>query len=557
MDDKQTGLERRIYLLGGLQIQDASVSRRLAGEKVQSLLAYLLLRPQHPVRREQLAEILFPNAAPERVRRNLSATLSRLQTALGSGWLETQRDFLTLDKNGRLWVDVWEFERLSAANQIPELQTAVNLYAGDLLPELYEDWIIPERELLRNRFLAALEKLAGLYEQRGELQPALLVTRRLILAEPLHEPAHLSYIRLLGRLRRYGEALAHYEYLSRLLHEELGTEPIAEIRQVMQSMERERSLATDQVISEEQTEFVGRILERAAALEAVEQALQGKGTILAIEGEAGIGKSRFLREVAIGARWSGAPVLQSEASETPEASPFAPLSAALAQVFNSSRMEQLETLLSPETLFVLAPLMPPGRANRSLPDAPSEPSSRHFFNALDQLGETLARLFRLVLILDDLQWANHTLWESLLALARGLTRGGALLLLAYRRPEIETTPGWGILQNWDQSGKLKIITLPSLNLAEVAELAANRLPASPAEVLALTTGIPFLISLWLADPKLEEHHQPLTIARRLRDLSSPIRAALEVAAVLGDQFPYRVWSVRPGGFFLQDWRLPH
>jgi DNA-binding SARP family transcriptional activator len=323
-------MDRRIYLLGGLQIRVGHDSRHLTAEKVRNLLAYLLLHPQRPVSREMLADLLFPNAAPERVRRNLSSTLSRLKAALGSGWLKIQRDSLALDVSADLWVDVWEFERLAASELTSEIQEAADLYSGDLLPELYEDWIVPERELLRNQYLAVLEKLALLYEQRGELQPALMTMRRLVLAEPLHEPAHMAYLRLLGRLQRYGEAIAHFDYLRKLLQDELGTEPMAETRQVVEGLESERALATAQVVRDEEIEFVGRVRERTAALEAVELALQGLGGILAIEGEAGIGKSRFLREVAAGARWRGATVIQGQASETPEASPFAPLAAALA-----------------------------------------------------------------------------------------------------------------------------------------------------------------------------------------------------------------------------------
>jgi len=59
MQDLNSGSSRRICLLGGLQIHDAHGSRRLSGEKVQSLLACLLLHPRHPVRREMLADLVW------------------------------------------------------------------------------------------------------------------------------------------------------------------------------------------------------------------------------------------------------------------------------------------------------------------------------------------------------------------------------------------------------------------------------------------------------------------------------------------------------------------
>lgn len=532
---------RQIYLFGGLKLQDERGVRQLQGEKLVSLLAYLILNPRSAQPREMLAQLLWPEARLKRVRPNLSNALYRLRNILGEDWLTIQRESVALKVDPGLWVDTWEFDRLSSSDREQALQQAVDLYTGDLLPELYDDWVLPERELRRNQFLLSLEKLGESYQERGELQAALQTFRRLILTEPLHEPAHLRYLQLLGRLHRFGEAFAHYDYLRQLLLSELGAEPMVQTRQVLRAIEGERALAAAPSDREEQTEFVGRIPERAAALQAVELALQGTGGILVVEGEAGIGKSRFLREVAAGARWRGALVLRGQASETPGASPFSPIAAALAPALTGPHREQLESLLSAETLAALAPLLPSGQPPTSRPITPADPQGRLFFNALDACGEALAQLFKPVLILDDLHWADRSLWEGLRALARGLTQGGALLMLAYRRPQIEATPGWEILQGWEYLGKLKAIALAPLDLEEVSQLVAERIPASPAEVLRLTGGSPLLISQWLAEPTAEQNSPPLSVARRLPGLSPPARAALECAAVLGDPFPYPLW----------------
>ena len=119
---------RRVELLGGLQIHDSKGSYRLAGETVQNLLAYLLLHPRHPIHREMLADLLFPDLPRERGRRNLSAAIYRLQTTLGYGWLKAERDFVALDADAGMWVDVWEFERLAASSQVSDLQKSVDLY---------------------------------------------------------------------------------------------------------------------------------------------------------------------------------------------------------------------------------------------------------------------------------------------------------------------------------------------------------------------------------------------------------------------------------------------
>ncbi len=542
MVPEQVAVSLRIHLLGTLRVQDARGPRPLTGSKSQSLLAYLVLHPRVPHRRETLADLLAPDAPPDRVRRNLSDTLYRLQKALGRRWLNIEADTIALQVDDGLWVDVWEFDRLAPSQHDADLQKAVDLYAGDLLPEIYDDWILAEREFRRSQYLSALETLSAHYEAQGKLQQALLYSRRLILTEPLHEPAHQSYLRLLGRLRRFGEALAHYEYLRTLVRSELNSEPMAETRAIIQSLERERDLENAPVVVEETRSFIGRKTERAAALTVVETMLNGNGGLLTVEGEAGIGKSRLLREIAAGARWRGATVLQGQASETPSASPFLPLVEALAPLINSPRGKQLETLLASETLATLAPLNPAWSAKAPSYDIPPEQAGKRFYNALNLFGETLAQLTPVVLVLDDLHWATPVLWECLRSFALGFARHGGLLILAYRRPEIEKLPGWETIQAWDRDGLLKTISLELLSVEEITQFVGETTNVDPAEIRAWTGGNPFFINEWLAEPNLKRPTNRSAISLRLQSLSPTAILALESASILGESIPYRLWT---------------
>lgn len=527
-------ISRQISLFGALRIQEAQENLPFSGEKAQNLLAYLLLHPV-PQGREQLADLLFPDAPFDRVRRNFSDTLYRAQKTLGDDWLLTDGETVTLCKDKPLWVDVWDFDQLAASSDPADLQKAVTLYAGDLLPTCYEDWILPERELRRNQFLIALENLAAYQESTGQLQQALLTTRRLILAEPLHEPAHQSYLRLLGRLQRYAEALAHYEYLCQILQEELETTPLAETQAIFHAIEQERTLAATPP-DKEQMPFVGRMAERAALLDAVEAALQGKGGIVAIEGEAGIGKSRLLREISAGARWRGATVIKGVASEVPQESPFQPLTDALSPLLTGSRLMQLETALPAEMLAALAPLYPAwGKYQTS---ASAEQARRLFNFALRPFGEAVAQLTPLVLILDDVQWASPALWQCLHPLTQGLLENGGLLILAYRRPGIEQTFGWNQLQTWDRDGILKVIPLHPLTQEDVGVLLDDGTQGETPLIHALTGGNPFRISEWLNQPEESPVAGMTGITRRLGQISEHARSVLECAAVLGEDIQY-------------------
>lgn len=546
MRQNQISHFHRIYTFGSLQIHGADTLLVLKGEKTRNLLAYLVLHPRIQHRRETLADMLWPDASPERVRRNLSDVLYRLQKTIEPEWLTIDTDTIMLQPKTDLWVDVWEFDRLVASKDDDDLRKAIELYAGDLLSEIYDDWILAERELRRSQFLSALETLSQQCEAQGKLQQALLHIRQLILIEPLHEHAHQHYLRILGRLQRFSEALAHYDYLCALLKSELNSKPMKETDSIIQSLLGERDLENAPIVVGEARPFVGRKSERVTSLAVVETMLQGIGGILTIEGEAGIGKSRLLREIAAGARWRGATVLYGQASETPGASPFLPLVEALTPLLASLHGKQLEASLAGETLAILAPLNPAWKIKDASNDIPPEQAGRRFYNALVRFGEILAGLDHVVLALDDLHWATPVLWECMRALEMGFVRNGGLLILAYRRPAIEKLAGWETIQTWNRDGLLKAITLEPLDADDVAQFVGETSNVNPAEIRLWTGGNPFFISEWLAEPNLERPNNRRAISLRLRSLSPTALSALESASILGESIPYRLWTELSG-----------
>ncbi|HUE97814.1 MAG TPA: hypothetical protein VMN99_01090 [Anaerolineales bacterium] len=141
----------RVHTFGALQIHNVNAIFPLTGDKPRSLLAYLIVRPRVPYRREILADMLWPDAPPDRGRRNLSDVLYRLQKVITPEWLRVDSDTLAIQPNANLWVDIWEFDNLMASPDAENFQRAVELYAGDLLPEIYDDWVLPERELRRSQ----------------------------------------------------------------------------------------------------------------------------------------------------------------------------------------------------------------------------------------------------------------------------------------------------------------------------------------------------------------------------------------------------------------------
>lgn len=535
---------RHIELFGALRVTENERVVNVAGSRAVSLLAYLVLYPRARHTREALAELLSPAAPAERVRRNFSDALYRLRSALGPGWLDVEGETVTLRGGPDLWVDVWAFEQLAPREDLAALEAAAALYKGDLLPEIYDDWILLPRLSLQDKYLSVLEMLTARYEANNDLSRALSYARQLIAADPLRESAHQAYLRSLGRLNRRAQALAHYEDMRQRFRAELGVEPTAETRLLAEAIRREAESTPAAPPISERTRFVGRTVERGLGIERIEQALAGHGGLLGIEGEAGIGKSRLLRELASSAQWRGVATAYGVASEYPGASPFSPLADALQPLLRGPRAFHLENLLPPETMAALAPLYEPWRALAALLELPPTQARQRFHHSFVALMQAMSRLAPLVLMLDDLHWADAALWDLLDALAPHVSASSLLLFLAYRRPAIERNPGWDVLQRWDRAGYFKTVVLGPLDIQDVAQLLSAAERPDAARVAALTGGSPFYITEYLRGEGRTPGRDP--IGTRVDTLSASARAALEAAAVLGDQVAFRLWGMVAG-----------
>lgn len=361
-------------------------------------------------------------------------------------------------------------------------------------------------------------------------------------ADPLRETSHQMYLRLLARLKRRSQALVHYEYVRQLLQNELGVEPLAETQVLVEAIRREAQTAPDAPPVVEHTRFVGRTHEREAGIDRIEHAMAGQGGILCLEGEAGIGKSRLWRELASSARWRGVVTAYGGASETPGGSPFSPLADALHLLLSGARASQLESVLSVETLAVMGVLYAPWQNRTIPPELPPAQARLRLQHNFVTLMQTLSRFAPLVLMLDDLHWAEAALWDLLDALAPHLANVPLLLCLAYRRPEIEKNSGWELLRKWERAGVVQTIALGSLDAQEVSHLLPQTERADAARVIALTGGNPFYISEYLTERAEGHAFKQNSLTARIGALSDAARAALDAAAVLGEQVAFRLWT---------------
>ena len=222
-------------------------------KKAAGLVKLLALEPAHRMHREQLMDVLWPELDEKAQANNLRYALHHARRTLAlasdsdtvSRLLPLRSELLELGAEGLLSVDVEAFEeaarRAKHSRDVGAYRAALDLYAGDLLPEdRYEAWAEDRREELRGTYLSLLSELAAHYEERGEYDAAVGVLRKALASDPAHEGAHVHLMRLYALLERRGEALEQYERLREALKREHATEPSAESRRLYEEIRTER-----------------------------------------------------------------------------------------------------------------------------------------------------------------------------------------------------------------------------------------------------------------------------------------------------------------------------
>ncbi len=291
-------------------------------DKVRALLAYLALEAHsHPLRRESLATLLWPdypdNVALRNLRQNLhrlKQLLDNLQPGLSEQVLQVTRQTVQVDTRW-LAVDVHQFTAaLTAVEKHPhdhvhtcapclqQLTQAANLLRGDLLAGLtlpdapnFDEWLTIQREQIHYDSLNLLYILAESYIQQGDYERAHSYAMRQINLEPWREEAQRQLMIILSQQGRRNEALLVYEHLLELLQAELGIGPSQETEQLY------RSLLNSQTAGSQLHHFTTAVtpfLGREQNLSDLSDLLfQPDCRLITITGLGGMGKTRLAQQL--------------------------------------------------------------------------------------------------------------------------------------------------------------------------------------------------------------------------------------------------------------------
>lgn len=562
----------RIELLGGfrLLLGDEPLTT-VDTPRLQSLLAYLLLNRETPPSRHRLAFLFWPDSPENQALTNLRNLLYRLRHALP----EADR-FLYVDRRRLRWrdaapfdLDVARFEdALSRADDARDsaeersfLEQAVSLYEGDLLPGLYEDWIIPERRRLRQAFERALERLTRLLENQHDYRTAVDYARRLVRHDRLREASYRRLMRLQALVGDRAGALRTYHRCATLLEQELDVEPSPATREMY---ERLLSVEETPLVPRSRPgragaapRLVGRQDAWAELRRAWRRAAAGHPHLVLISGEAGIGKTKLAEELVQWASRQGIATASARCFAAEGELAYAPVAAWL----RARPLPPLESVWRTEIARILPELLADA-PDLSQPGPITEPWQRHrFFEALTRAllqGEQPQLLF-----IDALQWCDRGSIEWLHHLLRYDPRARLLVVGAYRPDEVDDDhPLSSLIRALRQDDQLTEIELDPLDRGATETLAENvagrELPPGLVDCLYRETeGNPLFVVETVRGGLPDEVRElpsggvicvPRPLPSRMKDalvarisqLSPLSRSLAELAATIGREFTFDV-----------------
>jgi DNA-binding SARP family transcriptional activator len=593
----RTAIEFRV--LGPLEVSRGGRALSIAG-KPASLLALLLVHANEVVSIDRLIDGLWGDTPPKSAAKLVQGYVSQLRRSLAAGSDEEGGDggpvltrpsgyILRLDE-GQL--DAERFRTLldkartaladgGADIAAQTLGEALNLWRGPPLADFaYEPFAQDEIAQLEELRLIGLEERVEAALALGRHAELVGELEALIAHHPLRERLRAQLMLALYRCDRQSEALRAYQDARRLLVEELGLEPSRRLRDLEQAILRQdpaldlgqlprappgvADLGAQASGGRVGSVFVGRENELAALLRALGDALAGRGRLLVIGGEPGIGKSRLAEELARSATGSGAEVVWGRCWEAGGAPPYWPWVQAIRSYARGVDPERLWRELgadAAEVGEVVAEVREQIRDPGTSPAIDDPQAAR--FRLFDGIAGFLKRASDtqpLVLVLDDLHWADEGSLRLLEFLAREAGDARLLLIGTYRDVELSRRhPLSQTLAELTRERLFERIVLRGLNSEDVAAFIEATWGASPPPALvsavhSQTEGNPFFVTevVRLLGQEGELTPERLSgserwtiripegvrevVGRRLDRLSEDCNEALAVASVIGREF---------------------
>lgn len=586
-------------LLGPLQVTEDGRPLQAGGRKQRALLALLLLNANRVVSTDTIIDALWGDDPPESAANAVQVYVSGLRKTLGPGLIETRGAGyqLSIDENQ---LDLLRVDRLhgegrahlaagDAESAATTLRKALDAWRGRALDafggEVFVEPEVAHLEELRLAILEARVEADLALGRHFELVPQLAA---LVREHPLRERFRAHMMLALYRSGRQAEALAAYREAREVLIEELGLEPLKDLQRLEQAiLNQDAALdlapsagagAAAQATTAGRpldrlawSSFVGRETEMALLKRQIEAAVAGQGSIVLIAGEPGIGKTRLAEEAALQARLMGAQVIAGKCLEVEGAPPLWPWTEALRSYAVRTDPAVLRRVAESSAAYLATAIPEIGRhlheRTGSLPKGDPEESRFRLFEAMRSFLRNASHETPVVLLLEDIHWADLPTLLLLELMAQTIADERLLLIASYR--DVEVSPGHPLsstVSGLARSASTHRIHLQGLSDEEILEWigavsgqASDAASAALARALAEETeGNPFFVKeilqhlvetgaiafhegRWTSSASsIGELGIPDTVIevinRRLRRLSEDCQQLLAAAAIVGRQF---------------------
>jgi DNA-binding SARP family transcriptional activator len=569
-----------IRLLGDFRLVYAD--QQVAGlnsMRLQSLLAYLVLHRDVPQQRQHLAFLFWPDTTEAQARNNLRQLLHQLRQIFPD-----IEHFLSADKHMVYWqpvtpfyLDVAELEQAltladAAARQHDQhvlqvaLEQADGLYRGDLLPGCYDEWILPERERLRQRHQQGLEHLLRLFEEQGGTGTAIRYAQRLLGLDPLSEDLYRRLMRLFALNNDRASALHVYHTCVTALQREMGIEPDPATREAYEQLMLAAQPAVQTIVQQPlpaAPALIGREREWEQLHDAWQRALEGGPHFVLVSGEAGVGKSRLSEDFLLWASQQGAITAKTRSYAAEGQLSLAPVTEWLRSEGLRAPLRQLDEVWLTELVRLLPELLAERPALPPYSPVTEYGQRQRFFEALARA--VLVTPQPLALLLDDVQWCDQETLEWLHFLLRFDPAARLLVIGCAREEELPPQHPLRIfLLHLGSTMRVTEMALQPLDAIETAELASQVAKHKLDVYKGLhlyheTGGIPlFVVEMMRADvgqvsarppeanlplrlPTLEDTQtlpprMQAVLTGRLLQLSVSARWFVELAATIGREF---------------------
>src|SRR5215469_7042410 len=553
----------RVSLLGEQSI--AGAGARARSSRAVALVAFLAVHAGSPQPRQRIAGLFWPDSTDAQALTNLRRELHQLRQVLADepslvvtstdlGWRDTP--------TCRVDLRVFDTERkaaLAAAaagddeGVLVHGTAAIGNYRGDLLPGVYDDWLLDARSELERQCVDLCDLVSAARARTGDLAGAVEAARRRVQLQPLEEVGYRTLMGLQADLGDRAGAISTYHHCASVLERELGVVPDDPTREAFQRlMVHARPAEGPPAVIEPAvgragpaaTRLVGRFAELSLLQSKWRAAVAGTCGLTLVRGGAGVGKTRLVTEVAELARQQRAVVASSQC--------FGTSGLALAPVADWLRnpaIQSATSTLDAAWRVEVGRLIPEYRGDGAEAGLGAMVDARQRHRFFEGLARALIAVQRpLLLVLDNVQWCDQETLAFITFCLR-LGSGSPLLVAGTLRDdnlhEDHELAGWIVRMR--ASGLLTELPLGPLEAADTARLAQeiSGQPLGDADtglLHATTGGFPLYVieavrgSADVRDAPLPAGDLAAVLRKRLEQATQAAQDVTDLAAAVGTDF---------------------